>query len=347
MEQPVTSHYSEEICRAAAAEAGLRYVKDTIRGIQRKRVGKGFSYVDGKGEKITDPKTIARIKALVLPPAYRHVWICPFANGHLQATGIDAMGRKQYRYHAEWSAIRDSSKFDRLSEFGEVLPALREHVEKQLAKKELTRERVLAGLIYIMDKSYVRVGNSAYSEQHNTFGLTTLRRKHVHVEGNTVEFSFNGKNGTPWNISLRDRKLVRLLKQCEEIPGYEVFKYRDEHGVKQDISSQDLNAYLREVTGGAFTAKDFRTWAACFEAFSRFQETPVPETVKARNAAARDIIREVASTLGHTQAVCKKAYLHPAVITAWEKGDLELWCSRQKGKSGDALFLSWWKAHIL
>lgn len=344
--ETVTSHYSEAICRDAAAEAGLRYVKDNIPGIRRKGAGKGFSYIDVKGAKVTDSKTIARIKALVLPPAYKSVWICPYANGHLQATGIDAKGRKQYRYHAEWSATRDSSKFGRLQEFGAVLPSLRAHVEAQLRKQELTRERVLAGLIYIMDKCYIRVGNPAYSEQHNTFGLTTLRRKHVQVEGDTVAFSFKGKNGTPWDISLRDRRLVRLLKQCAEIPGYQVFKYRDEHGAKQAVSSQDLNAYLREITGGAFTAKDFRTWAACSEAFTRFSGVPTPQTAKERKAVARDIVREVADTLGHTQAVCKKAYLHPLLVTAWEDGSLTSWCAQRKTTQGEELFLLWWKDHV-
>ena len=345
--EPVTSHYSEAICRDVASEAGLRYVKDTIPGIRRKRAGKGFTYVDAKGAKVTDAKTLARIRSLVLPPAYDRVWICPYANGHLQATGFDAKGRKQYRYHPDWSAARDGSKFDRLVEFGAVLPALRAHVEAQLRKQELTRERVLAGLIYIMDKCYIRVGNPTYSEQHNTFGLTTLRRRHVQVQGDTVAFTFNGKNGTPWDISLKDRKLVRLLKQCSEIPGYQVFKYRDENGAKQTVSSQDLNEYLREVTGGAFTAKDFRTWAACSEAFTRFSGVPCPQTAKERKAISRAIVREVADTLGHTQAVCKKAYLHPQLVTSWEDGALSAWCAQRKGKQGEELFLLWWKAHIL
>lgn len=344
--ETVISHYSEPVCRETAKQAGLRYIRDDVPGISRKRAGKGFVYYYPDSRKVDCRDTLARIRALVLPPAYRSVWICPYDNGHLQATGIDSKNRKQYRYHPEWLAARAVSKFDRLLAFGAALPTIRERIMADLGKPGLPREKVLAALVSIMDQSYVRVGNDIYTQEHNTYGLTTLRKKHVNVEGDRIEMVFNGKNLTPWHISLKDRKLARVLKQCEEIPGYRIFKYRDESGEKQDVNSQDLNAYLKEITGEPFTAKDFRTWAACYEAFQQLLETPRPEAKAAQKKALHAVVKKVADVLGHTQAVCKKAYLHPLLLEVWMDNRLHEWRKAQREKDMQRLFMKWWKAHL-
>lgn len=339
------SHHCEPVYQETAKQAGLRYTKDDIPGIRRKRYGKGFAYFAPDGARVTDKRTLERIRLLALPPAYRDVWICPHANGHLQATGIDDMGRKQYRYHPEWVLVRTTGKFERMASFIAALPRMRQRVEEDLEGRKLTRERILATLVCILERSYVRVGNDTYAERHDTYGLTTLRKRHLNLVGDRVEFSFKGKNLTPWHISLQDKRLARVLRQCEDVPGYRLFKYFDEEGRKQYVDSQDLNIYLKEISGEPFTAKDFRTFAACYEAFCLLRLVPLPESKAGRKRAANGVIREVAKRLGHTMAVCKKAYLHPMLLERWEDGTLHAWCATRRHEE-ERLFLQWWKAHF-
>lgn len=336
-------HYDEAHFRQAAKLASLRYVRDTMPGITRRRAGRGYAYYAPDGSRITDRATRRRIDALAIPPAYKEVWICPLANGHLQATGRDDAGRKQYRYHPDWEKVRDESKFERILAFGALIPKLREQVDYDLRHCRPDRECILAALVKIMEQSYIRVGNAAYAEAHQTYGLTTLRKKHVQVEGSTIHMAFRGKNGTPWHIDIRDRKLARVIRKCEAIPGYELFKYIDEHGEKRVIRSEDVNDYLRDITGENFTAKDFRTWAACKETFRLLCSHEVPPTKKEQQAVLKAAICEVAELLGHTPAVCRKSYIHPQLLLAWQQGDLHAW---GKKDVSDAGFLAWWKASV-
>ncbi len=345
----VQSLYNETYRQKVAEKAALVYINDTIPGITRVRRGKGFSYYLPDQTHIKDATIVKRINALAIPPAYNNVWICPMDNGHIQATGRDAKNRKQYRYHTDWEALRDQVKFERVYEFGKCLPEIRKIVDSHLADRTLSRNRVLAALIKIMDISYIRVGNKAYAENNGTYGLTTLRKKHLNFENGSAVLEFDGKNKTHWHIDLKDKKLTRTLHKCEEIPGYSLFKYIDKDGDKHVIDSQDLNDYLREITGGlAFTAKDFRTWAACKEIFSRLLELEVPTTKRDQAIAINAQIKEVAKLMGHTVAVSKKSYIHPHLIEHWQAGDLLKWSKKNSSKFelAEEAFLMWWKKHI-
>ncbi len=307
---------------ATAREAGLRYVNDHIAGIRRKRAGRSFSYLDKAGKKVTDPKTLERIRKLAIPPAWKDVWICAAANGHLQATGIDARGRKQYRYHAEWRAIRDETKYNRMVAFGRALPAIRDRVRRDLARDGLPREKILATIVRLLETTLIRIGNREYARQNASFGLTTLRNKHIAVEGSTVHFEFRAKSGKMRTLELKDRKLAGIVKRCRELPGYELFQYIDRDGERHSVDSDDVNAYLKETTGADFTAKDFRTWAGTVLAALALQEF---EAFDSEAAAKRNITRaieQVAGRLGNTVSICRKCYVHPEVFDAYLDGTL-------------------------
>ena len=305
----------------SAREAGLRYMLDDRPGITRKGAGKGFSYRGPDGERITDRKTIARIKSLAIPPAWTDVWICPSANGHLQATGRDGKGRKQYRYHPKWREVRDENKYEHVLAFGRALPAIRERVDADLRRQGLPKEKVVALVVRLLETTLIRVGNDQYAKENKSFGLTTMRDRHADISGTTVTFEFSGKAGVEHEIDLRDRRLARLVKQCQDIPGQHLFQYIDEDGTRQPIDSDDVNAYLKEITGADYTAKDFRTWAGtklAAEALAEFEEFD-SETAAKKNVMSA--IERVAARLGNTTTVCRKCYVHPAVIDAYMDGD--------------------------
>jgi DNA topoisomerase-1 len=306
--------------REAAARAGLNYVTDGVAGIRRERAGKGWVFYSPDGQKITDPAERKRINALVIPPAWTDVWISPDPDGHIQATARDARGRKQYRYHPSYRDTRDKSKFHRMLEFSEILPEIRERVERDLRARDLTRRQILATVVMLLDTTLIRVGNDEYARENRSFGLTTLRGRHVEVKGAKLHFTFRGKSGVEHAIAITDRKLARIVQQCQDLPGYELFKYIDESGKRQTISSDDVNAYLREITGRDITAKDFRTWAGTMLAARElFRLGPA----KSQREAERNMIRAVdavAKRLGNTRAVCRKYYVHPGLVRAYLQG---------------------------
>ena len=305
----------------SAKAAGLRYVSDTRPGIRREKSGEHtFGYKDAHGANVTDEKTLARIKGLVIPPAWTDVWISTAANGHLQATGRDQRGRKQSRYHPRWREVRDESKYERMVHFAAALPLLREHVKRDLGRPGLPREKVLATIVSVMEQTHIRVGNQEYAKENKSYGLTTMRNKHVRVDGSEITFDFQGKSRVHHTISLQDRKLARVIKQCEEIPGYELFQYLDHDGNHHAIDSNDVNEYLREVTGQHFTAKDFRTWAGSVLACDLLREFGPFETATQAKKNVVEAIKAVAAKLGNTPSVCRKCYVHPAVLEAYLGG---------------------------
>jgi DNA topoisomerase-1 len=306
----------------AAQEAGLRYVTDEQPGYTRKKKGDDFEYFDTKGLPITDESRLLRIKRLAIPPAYTDVWICPAANGHLQATGRDARGRKQYRYHEKWREVRDESKYDRMLIFGAALPKIRERVEADLALPGLPKNKVLATIVSIMERTFIRVGNEEYARTNNSYGLTTMRNKHVDVKGAKVQFKFRGKSGVEHAVDIADRRLARIVKKVQDLPGQELFAYVDEDGAVHDIKSQDVNDYLREITGEDFTAKDFRTWAGTVLAAVALNHLDVCETSKEAKKNVKNAINAVAKILGNTPAVCRKCYVHPAVLETYLSGSM-------------------------
>jgi DNA topoisomerase-1 len=306
----------------AAEDAGLRYVSDDQPGYTRKKKGDEFEYFDTKGTPITDEARLLRIRRLAIPPAYEDVWICPHASGHLQATGRDARGRKQYRYHEKWRETRDSSKYDKMLTFGAALPKIRERVEADLALPGLPRNKVLASIVSIMERTFIRVGNEEYAKQNHSYGLTTIRNKHVKVKGTKVEFTFRGKSGVEHQIAVADRRLARIVKKVQDLPGQELFCYLDEDGKVHDVKSQDVNDYLREITGEDFTAKDFRTWAGTVLAAVALSAVEGGETNKAKKSAVKTAITAVSKILGNTPAVCRKCYVHPMVLETYLSGEM-------------------------
>ena len=313
---------AEQDSRETAEAAGLHYVSDESPGITRKGAGKGFYYLDPEGKKIADKDEIKRLNALAIPPAYKQVWVCPDPLGHLQATGRDDRGRKQYRYHETYRAARDVEKYEHVIDFAQALPALRETVQTHLRKRGLPREKVLAAVVAVMEKTLIRVGNEEYAEQNGSYGLTTLRNRHADVRGSRVHFEFKGKSGVEHEIDLTDAKLARIVAACEDLPGQHLFGYRDEQGEVVDITSEDVNEYLQEVTGKHFTAKDFRTWAGTVLAATALREFEKfdSEAQAKKNVVAA--VERVAERLGNTQAVCRKCYIHPAVIESYMDGQL-------------------------
>ncbi len=305
-----------------AAQAKLRYVNNHETGFTRKRVGRGFSYVDAKGERITDPALRARFAALVIPPAWREVWICKSPNGHIQATGRDEKGRKQYIYHPRWAAARDLVKFNRVLPFGRALAQLRQQVAADLRKRGLPHAKVTALVLRLLDETLIRIGNLEYARANGSFGLTTLQDEHVEAEGNQVSFSFIGKSGQARELTLHDRQLARLVKQCQDLPGQELFQYFDETGLQCVLCSEDVNNYLRTATGDDFTAKDFRTWGGTVAMVHALEQLGPGEDAKARQANITKAVKATAAELGNTPTICRNYYIHPAVISAYEAGRL-------------------------
>ncbi len=301
--------------------SGLRYVDDARPGLTRVRRGAGFSYHRTDGDLVSDDVR-GRIEALVIPPAWDDVWICPTPTGHLQATGRDAKGRKQYRYHDDWLAHRNRLKFDRMVGFGESLPGLRARVEADLGASGLGREKVLALCVRVLDETLVRVGNEQYATENGSYGLTTIRDKHVSFDGAEVRFEFVGKSGKAQSLSVRDRRLARLVKQCRDIPGYDLFQFYDEAGDKHDVESGHVNGYLQETTGQAFTAKDFRTWGGTVTAAEALAEHEPPDDDAQADGLVVRAIKDTAAVLGNTPAVCRRYYVHPDVLDAFREHDL-------------------------
>jgi DNA topoisomerase-1 len=306
----------------SARLAGLHYVTDAIPGIRRERHGDSWTYLAPGGTTIHDPTTLNRIRALAIPPAYTNVWICPDPLGHLQATGFDARGRKQYRYHPKYREVRDQTKFGRMLAFSKALPRIRVQVDHDLALPRLPRRRVLAAAVRILESTGIRIGNEEYARVNHHFGLTTLHREHVAVEGAMMRFQFVGKQGKLYRCHITDRRLAKIVHRCQELPGEELFKYVDDSGRPQAIGSTDVNGYIHEISGAHFTAKDFRTWAGTILAVEALRKVEVPPTKRGIKTALLRAIDWVAERLNNTRAVCRKYYVHPAVLAAFEQGIL-------------------------
>jgi DNA topoisomerase I len=306
----------------SAEEAGLRYVSDTGPGIRRRRAGRGFSYTGTDGQRLTDRRQIERIKALAIPPAWTDVWISPTRRGHIQATGRDQKGRKQYRYHPRWHDVRDEVKFGRMVAFAAALPRIRERTEQDLRRQGLPREKVLATVVRLLEKTMMRVGNDEYARDNDSYGLTTLQDEHAEVTSRRVVFRYRGKSGREHETTLDDPRLARIVKRCQELPGQELLQYVDEDGRARDIDSADVNDYLREITGEPFTAKDFRTWAGTVLACMALQEF---DAVASEGEAQKNVVaavKRVAERLGNTPAVCRSSYIHPEVLDAYLDGSM-------------------------
>ena len=306
----------------AAEAAGLRYVTDATPGIRRRRHGRGFSYVDAEGRVIREREQLRRFRALVIPPAWTDVWICADPGGHLQVTARDGRGRKQYRYHEGFRARRDESKFDRILALSDVLWKVRERVEHDIAMPGHARDKIMATVVWLLERTLIRIGTDEYAKENNSFGLTTLRRRHVEVEGWKLRFDFRGKSGIVHSVAVTDRRIARVVQRCQELPGQELFQYLDDDSRRQSVDAGDINAYLREITGRDVTAKDFRTWAGTMLAAEALREMGPAES---RREAERNVIAAVDRTkakLGNTRSVCRKYYIHPALIEAYLEGDV-------------------------
>lgn len=306
----------------AARAAGLWYVTDEAPGISRKRAGKGYSYVGLDGKPIRDRDVRRRIKGLAIPPSWTDVWICPRPDGHIQATGRDLKGRKQYRYHSKYRAIRDETKFDRMLLFSQLLPKVRARVERDLSRDGLPREKVLATVVRLLEKTLIRVGNDEYAKENRSFGLTTMRRRHVEVTGSKLRFEFRGKSGVQQTVAITDRRIAKIVQHCQTLPGQELFKYLDDNGKRQDVDSGDINEYLREITGHDVTAKDFRTWAGTMHAATTLRSIGPAKTQREAKANVVRAIDKVAERLGNTRAVCRGYYVHPKIIEAYLNGSI-------------------------
>jgi DNA topoisomerase I len=306
----------------SAQAAGLRYVSDIQPGIRRKKAGTGFSYVGTDGKTIRDPKELARIRSLAIPPAYTDVWVCPTPTGHIQATGRDARGRKQYRYHPKWREVRDETKFERMLAFSQALPQIRERVEQDLNRTGLPREKVLATVVRLLECTCIRVGNEEYTKANRSYGLTTLQDRHVNISGANLRFEFRGKSGKTHSVTLNDRRLARIVQRCQAVPGEDLFQYIDEEGVRQTIGSGDVNDYIKEISGQEFTAKDFRTWAGTLLAVAALTEVGAWSNQRQAKSNVLRAIDRVAEQLNNTRAVCRKYYVHPAVFETYLAGTL-------------------------
>jgi DNA topoisomerase-1 len=311
----------------AAEVANLVYISDKEQGIMRLKKGKGFSYLF-KNAILKDKKQLKRIRNLVLPPAWRDVWICYYENGHLQATGYDTKNRKQYRYHALWNTLRNETKYHRLYEFGKALPGLRLKVEEDMQLKELCEKKVLATVISLMERTYIRVGNAEYEKVNGSFGLTTLKDKHVKINGSKIHFAFKGKRGISHNITLQNKRLAKAVKDCRDIPGKELFQYYTESGERKSIDSSMLNNYIKEITGSDFSAKDFRTWAGSLQMLRSLKVLERADTVSKRKSNIVTALNEVSVKLGNTRTVCKKYYVHPGIISMYENDEIESYLKR-------------------
>ncbi|ATS26170.1 MULTISPECIES: DNA topoisomerase IB [Xanthomonas] len=321
--------------RATARAAGLTYVNDQQPGISRRKAGKSFSYRDADGQRVADAETLQRIRSLAIPPAYTEVWICAKPNGHLQATGRDARRRKQYRYHPEWAQVRGEGKFERVIAFGTALPKLRRRLRRDLLLPGFPREKVLAIVVALLADTLVRVGNAEYARSNRSYGLTTLRNRHMEfLKGGRARLKFRGKSGQDHDIEVDDKQLVKLIRECQQLPGQSLFQYRDDDGQLQPVDSGEVNDYLREAMGEDFTAKDFRTWGGTLAALQRLARLPLPErsSERALTQVQNDVIREVADALGNTPSVCRKAYIDPCVFEGWRAGQLQAMATGVRGE---------------
>ncbi len=301
----------------AAAEAGLRYVSDERPGYTRRAKGNHFEYFDTEKKAIHDEQRLLRIKRLAIPPAWTDVWICPSSNGHIQATGRDARGRKQYKYHERWREVRDEDKFDRLTQFAKALPKIRRRVAQDLKLPGLPRRKVVATIVRLLEQTFIRIGNEEYARENNSFGLTTLKNRHVTVKGSKVRFRFRGKSGRQHEVDLSDRRVAKVIAKCQDLPGQDLFHFLDEEGEVQNITSQDVNEYLRQITDEDFTAKDFRTWGGTVLAAIALDKQEEFETKKQAKSNIKTAICAVAELLGNTPAVCRKCYVHPEIVAAY------------------------------
>jgi DNA topoisomerase-1 len=307
---------------AAAKAAGLHYVDDSVPGFTRKKVGTGFGYRDPNGKIIRDPDVIKRIRSIGIPPAYTDVWICPDPRGHIQATGRDAKGRKQYRYHPRWSEIRDSTKYAHMLEFANALPKIRARIDADMKRPGLTREKVLATVVNLLETTLIRVGNEDYVKENKSYGLTTLRNRHVDVDGKELRFEFKGKSGKLWKLKVENRRVAKVVKACQELPGQQLFQYIDEDKERQAVTSSDVNDYLREISGLDITAKDFRTWAGTVLAAMALSEFEAVDSQALAKKNIKAAIERVSSRLGNTPTICRKCYVHPEVFNSYLDGNL-------------------------
>jgi len=310
--------------KEAAEAAGLVYVSDEQPGIRREKKGDVFVYFKPNGEPVTDENALERIRKLAIPPAYTDVWICTRANGHIQATGRDARGRKQYRYHAQFREVRDSTKYGHMMEFAKALPAIRKTISEHMALRGLPREKVLATVVHLLESTLIRVGNDDYAKENKSYGLTTLRNRHVKIDGAELRFEFKGKSGKQWRLQMKDRRVAKVVRACQELPGQELFQYLDENGETHRVTSSDVNAYLKEITGRDITAKDFRTWAGTVLAALALVEMEKFDTQASMKKNIKSAIEKVSSKLGNTPTICRKCYVHPEVISAYGEGGLAL-----------------------
>jgi len=320
----------------AAQDAGLRYANDERPGITRVRAGHGFRYVGTDGKTISDASELRRIKRLAVPPAWTDVWICPDPRGHLQATGRDAKRRKQYRYHERFREVRDENKYARMVDFAKALPKIRARVAADLAAPQLTREKIVATIVRLLEQTLIRVGNEEYARENRHFGLTTLRDRHVAVRGETVRFRFVGKSGAAHDVDLRDARVARIVRRLQDLPGQELFQYVDETGDVKRVTSDEVNEYLRTIAGQDFTAKDFRTWAGTVLVAQALLECEPVENVRYARKNVTAAVAQVADRLGNTPAVCRKAYVHPAIVDAYIEGDLHRAMRRRAARAGRA-----------
>jgi DNA topoisomerase-1 len=309
-------------CKDAAECAGLSYATADEPGISRRRAGKGFSYRDVDGKAITDPDVISRIRALVIPPAWTSVWICPDPSGHIQAAGYDAKGRKQYCYHAKFREMREGAKFEHMMTFADALPCIRQRVRIDMSKPGMGRNKVLATVVHLLETTMIRVGNDGYAKHNESYGLTTLLDRHVKVGGGGLRFHFKGKGGKIWRLSVHDRRIAKIVKSCQELPGQHLFQYIDENGERQAVTSADVNAYLKEISGTQITAKDFRTWTGTVLAAMALNEFERADNAARAKKNVRLAVERVASRLGNTTAICRKCYIHPEIVSAYLDGAL-------------------------
>ena len=330
LDAPAAESVSHE-AREDAHSAGLRYVADSVRGIRRRRRGKGFVYIAPGGSTIADPAEIAWIRSLAIPPAWTDVWICPYPNGHLLATGRDAKGRKQYRYHPRFREVRDSAKYEHLIAFAHALPEIRARIQADMALRGLPRQKILATIVNLLESTLIRVGNDDYARQNDSYGLTTLKNRHVKVEGAEVLFRFTGKSGKQWSLRVRDRRIARVIRSCQELPGQDLLEYVDEDGKVQSVTSTDVNAYLREITGEDITAKDFRTWAGTVLAMDCLCEAESSGSRAQAKKTVKDTIACVAARLGNTPTICRTCYVHPAILTHYLEGGPDMPMSKAGG----------------
>jgi DNA topoisomerase I len=331
----------------AAQSAGLRYVTDEEKGLRRERAGDSFRYFKTNGDAVTDEATLDRIRKLAIPPAWTDVWICAKANGHLQATGRDARGRKQYRYHPQFREVREGTKYEHMLEFARALPAIRAKLAADMALRGLPREKVVATIVHLLETTLIRIGNDDYARQNKSYGLTTLRNPHVSVEGAQLRFRFKGKSGKAWQLQVRNRRVAKIVRACQDLPGQKLFEYLDENGEPREVTSSDVNAYLKEITGSEITAKDFRTWAGTVLAALALREFEQADSQATTKKNLRAAIEQVAHRLGNTPTICRKCYVHPDVLAAYIEGSLELKITEDATASQSAAALKPEEAAVL